>query len=176
MDDNQVYLPRLNISLDDFRQSLKFARYILEKKLHDKKSEQSKLVRLAFETAMVISYWRPFTRQNDFPGHAKLPLNKAVSEVLTENQAKLHKAVGDIRCTDVAHSDARVHLDERFDYGKPHLAAPYKSSKRLNKAETEMLGIMIRKWIDYLEKERASHVKKRKAKLQDSIPKVYNFS
>ena len=163
----QLLLPRLEILLRDFRHSREFVRYILEKKLHDKTSKQAELVHLAFETAMIVSYWRPFSKQYDFKGHAVLKLQNDVSRVLTEAQKKLHERVHERRDTDYAHSDAKSHLDENFDYGKHHLAVPYLTCMRLPKSQTVKLGEMIEAWILHIEKLRTVCVSERRAGLRE---------
>jgi hypothetical protein len=65
MDKTQIQLTRLNIFLSDFRQSHKFAAHILEKRLHDKRTELKKLVHQAFNTSLIVSYSRPFKLSNE---------------------------------------------------------------------------------------------------------------
>lgn len=148
-----MQLPRLYIYMNDFRQSRRFAGHILDKRLHDKKSEQSKLVHQAFNTSLIISYARPFGTNRNFEGQGKSSLKKYVTDVLNEDEIELHNRVIAMRDTTYAHSDARSHLIEGFDYSK--YAAIMMLIQPLDKSSTSKLKTMIDKWIKYLEAEKS---------------------
>jgi hypothetical protein len=57
MDSDALQLSRF---LNDLRQSREFAEFILQRKWRDK-SPKSRLVHLAFNTSLIVSYCRPFT-------------------------------------------------------------------------------------------------------------------
>jgi len=152
MDTKQIQLPRLNIYLSDFRQSQKFAVYILEKRLHNKKTKLSKLVHEAFNTSLIVSYSRPFKLSNEFSGQGKSSL-QSTAKVLNDDEIKLHEKVIDMRDRAHGHSDARSHLFEGLDFNK--LGIMKYPFMPLSKLETENLKIMIEKWIAYLKEERS---------------------
>ena len=163
IDKNRIQLPRLNIFLRDFRQSYEFAVYILKKSLHNKKSDQSKLVHLAFNTSLIISYSRPFGGNKNFEGQTRSSLKPYVSKILTEDEIKLHDWIIDRRHTEYAHSRASAHLFEGLNYDSKRLAIMKVSFKPLNKSETDKLKAMIEKWIIFLEEEKS---KLRRSKTQ----------
>lgn len=149
---------RLNIFLSDFKQSYKFVVYILEKRLHNKKSELSRLVHQAFNTSLIISYSRPFKLNKELLGQSKSSLKQHVGEVLNEDEIKLHEKVIDKRDTAYGHSDARAHLLEGLDYNDSNskriklMKYPFAP---LNETETQRLKIMIKKWITYVKGEQS---------------------
>lgn len=60
---------RKSLFLSDFKEARRFATFILDKKLHDKKqTEYVRLLHSAFNTALIISYCRPFTVNRNRPG------------------------------------------------------------------------------------------------------------
>lgn len=159
MNTNPIQITRLLISLTDFRQSRKFVVYILEKRLHDKKAEQSKLVHLAFNTSLIISYARPFKKSNELPGKGTSSLKRYVSAVLDADETKLHEKVINKRDTIYGHSDASSHLIKGWNYegkGLKFMFDPFFTT--LSKAETEQLKAMINKWIAYLVKEKSKQM------------------
>jgi len=153
MDRNHIQPMRLSIFLIDFRQSHKFATYILEKRLHDKQSELSKLVHQAFDTSLIVSYSRPFKLSKELLGQGRSSLKHYVDEVLNEDEAKLHKKVIDKRDTAHGHSDASSHLIEGFNYSGKNIKLMKYAFMPLNRSETEKLKTMIKKWIAHLKKE-----------------------
>lgn len=153
-------LPRLYINLIDLRDARKFAAYILSRKLHDKKTELRQLEHLAFNTALIITYSRPFKGSNNFKGQAKSSLNGHEHQVLKEEEkVDFHRQILDLRDRAYAHSDARSRLFEGLDYTK--FVALMRPVEILNKAETTQLSLIIEKWIKYLEAE--------KSKLKESL-------
>jgi hypothetical protein len=149
------FLPRLYIDRLDLLQARKFASYILQKELHEKRKTQQaqadrQLVHSAFNASLIISYSRPFTSNNNRERRNKSELGERVQEVLMgTNEVDLHKRVLDLRNQAYAHSDAQVHLFEGLDYTK-HL--PFmKVVEILDKPETTLLAVIIKKWLCYVE-------------------------
>lgn len=149
----QWRLPRLYIYLRDFHQARKFGAYILNQGLHDKKTELKQLVHLAFNTSLIISYSRPFHCNKNLEGQPKSSLREHTSEVLNEAEVEIHTRVLAMRDTAYAHSDARSHLIEGFDYRK--YFALMRTIETLDKSATGKLKIIIEKWIRYLEAEKS---------------------
>src|SRR6266404_6741087 len=110
-EDKPIRLSRLNIFLFDFQQARRFAEYILVKKLHAVKGSQAKakLVHLAFNTSMIVSYSRPFHKSNEGPGLPKVWLRQFVGGVLNDAEEKLHTKIINKRDKVFAHSDAEEH-------------------------------------------------------------------
>lgn len=147
-------LPRLYIYLNDFRDARNFATYILEKGLHDKKTELKQLVHLAFNTSLMISYSRPFTRNSNLKGEGKSSLGGYEHEVLKEGvEVELHRRILALRDQAYAHSDASSHLFEGLDYTK--YLAFMRPVEILDKSETGTLKVMIKRWISHLEGEKS---------------------
>ena len=156
MTNDQISPPRMSIYLKDFMQSRKFADYVLQRELPSKKGSTLRLIHLAFNTALIVSYARPFTgNQNPEGKIERSPLKELVGELLNEDERKVHAKVVGSRHSTYAHSDARVHLIPGSSYrsGFPHLMAdPFYAL--LTESETAMLRTMIGKWIKYLQKEK----------------------
>lgn len=74
-------LPRIYIDRLDLIEARKLAGYILKKGWPNK---QNKLAHSAFNTALIISYARPFTMRHNLEGHRESLLDKQVTEVLIE--------------------------------------------------------------------------------------------
>jgi hypothetical protein len=143
---------RRSLFLIDFKQARKFARFILEKQLHAKKqTDYVQLLHSAFDTSLILSYCRPFTSNKNRPGEDPSSL-KRVTEVLNEDEAKLHDLIWERRNQVYAHTQASAHLFEGMDYDRSLMFM--KVVPRLNKAETIMLKGMINNWIKYLEAKR----------------------
>jgi hypothetical protein len=129
------FLPRLYIDRLDLLQARKFASYILQKELHEKRKTQQvqadrQLVHSAFNASLIISYSRPFTSNNNLERRNKSELGERVQEVLKgTNEVDLHKRVLDLRNQPYAHSDAQI----------------------LDKPETTLLAVIIKKWLGYVE-------------------------
>src|SRR5712691_540748 len=102
----QWRLPRFYIYRNDFHQARRFASYILN---HKQKTELQKLVHLAFNTSLIISYSRPFHCNKNFKGQPKSSLREHISEILNEAELELHSQILVMRDTVYAHSDARPH-------------------------------------------------------------------
>ena len=155
-------LPRLYISLNDLRDARKFAAYIIKRGLHDKKTELRKLEHLAFNTALIVSYSRPFKSSQHFKGQGKSSLDGYEHKVLGEAEVELHRQILALRDQAYAHSDARSHLFEGFDYSK--YMAFMRPIEVLDRSATVQLKLIIGKWIRYLDAE--------KSKLKDSLTRL----
>ena len=139
-------LPRIYMDRLDLIEARKLAAYILEKGWPYKKDE---LAQAAFNTALVISYARPFGMRKDLEGQRELPLDQKVADVLMEKEEiALHTRIKQMRDESFAHSDARSHLFENLDYSK---LAVFKVELPLSMSETSLLATMIQKWINHLE-------------------------
>jgi hypothetical protein len=149
-------LSRLNIFLFDFRQAQRYARYILGRRLHAVKNPQAvaKLIHLAFNTALVISYSRPFHKSNDGL-NVRVSLREAMDAILhTEPEQALHQKIIDMRDQTFAHSDAASHEIEGLNYDGLTVQFYKLAFEPITRKETLLLSTMIRKWIDYLERQR----------------------
>ncbi len=155
--DRRIRRSRVNIFWGDFKQAREFADYILSKRLHEVKGPyaKAKLVHLAFNISLIVSYSRPFHKSNEGAGLPRASLRRYVGSVLTVDERALHKKVIDKRDQALAHSDADAHEFEGVNYdGRGMLL--YKSAFiPLTKDETQMLRRMIKKWIKYLEELKA---------------------
>ena len=146
-------LPRSYIYLNDFKQARKFASFILKQGLHEKTTEQEKLIHLAFNTSLIISYARPFRGNNNFEGQPRSSLRQHACEVLDEAEVEIHDRILALRDNAYAHSDARSHLLESLDYTK-HIGL-MRTIETLDKSTTGKLKVIIEKWIGYLEAEKS---------------------
>lgn len=143
----KTLLPRVYIDRLDLIDARKFAAYILEKGWPNKKEE---LAHAAFNTALIISYARPFSMRKDLKRQRELPLDKQVADVLIEKEEiALHERIKEMRHESFAHSDARSHLFEGFDYSN-HFPF-FKLELPLSQPETSLLATMIQKWINHLD-------------------------
>ena len=102
---------------------------------------------------MVVSYSRTFGPNRNFEGQGISSLKKHVTDVLTTEEVELHNRVIRLRDTAHAHSDARSHLLEGYDYNK--YMTLMQIIEPLDKSSVEKLKIMIEKWFKYLEAERS---------------------
>jgi hypothetical protein len=140
-------LPRIYIDRLDLIEARKFAAYILGKGWPNKKEQ---LAHAAFNTALIISYARPFSMRKDLKRQGEFPLEKQVAGVLIEKEEiALHERIKEMRDESFAHSDARSHLFEGFDYSN-HFSF-FKLELPLSQPETSLLATMIQKWINYLD-------------------------
>ena len=140
---------RKSLFLGDFKEACSFATFILEKNLHDKKqTDYVRLLHSAFNTTLIISYCRPFTRNWNRPGENPSSLEAYVKDVLTAEEAELHKLIWNRRNQVYAHTQASARLIKGMDYDRSvfftNLVGP------LTKLETRRLKVMIKKWINYL--------------------------
>ena len=154
--DNTIPRFRLDLFLGDFRHSLTFARFILEKKLHKKKrTDHVRLVHLAFNTSLIVSYSRPFFGNQNRSGKAKSSL-KYLDCGVDEDEAKLHALILEQRNQVYAHSQASAHLFTGLDYDSK-VAHFYRSVEPLSESQTRRLAMMIKKWITYLIEKRSNY-------------------
>jgi hypothetical protein len=158
MASSQIPLERIDVFLGDFKQAREFVQYILERKLHDKKTELSQLVHLAFYTSLIISYSRPFGGNKNFPGQGRSSLNLSLS-ILDEDERKLHERVWNSRNTAYAHSDASSRLLRNWNYSGKGGKLFLNPFIPLGKSETEKLKMIIEKWIKHLAGEKAKLMK-----------------
>jgi len=101
---------RLSISDDDLAQAKRFGNFILERSLHDTTGGvDDKLIHLAFNTALIVSYARPFTMNFDKLGKKRPSMLLPFLENLSCEEGKLHKIVCDSRDQEYAHSDSASH-------------------------------------------------------------------
>lgn len=154
MDNKGLQLSRF---LGDLEQSRAFAEYIIHRKWRDR-GPKSKLIHLAFNTSLIVSYCRPFTVHKNAEGLKVWPtqLTQHIIGVLTPNEIELHDALINCRHTTYAHSDASAHLIPGFPYGGPSIQLtkdPF--YYLLTKSETTMLQGIIVKWIKHLRKEKS---------------------
>lgn len=155
--DRPIRLSRLNIFLSDFHQARRFADYILRRDLHRFKDpySKSKLIHLAFNTSLIISYSRPFHGSNDQKGSAKVSLKAHVVAVLDADECALHNRIIAKRDQAFAHSDSIAHEMGGIDYSGRNVMLYKIACDPLTKDETQKLRRMIRKWIEHLEELRA---------------------
>ena len=157
MTNDQISRTHISIYLKDFRQSREFSEYILQRRLPGKKGKKVRLIHLAFNTSLIVSYSRPFTGNKNAEGKTeRSPLKERVGEVLSEVEQKVHAKVVQRRNSTYAHSDARMYLIRGFDYGSRSLhlmVDPFYAL--LTESETAMLNVIIGKWIKHLLRERA---------------------
>lgn len=140
---------RRSLFLGDFKEARRFATFILERKLHDKKqTDYIRLLHSAFNTSLIISYCRPFTVNRNRPGEDPSSLKMYVEGLLTNDEVDLHKVIWERRNQVYAHTQASARLIKGMDYDRSvfftNLVGP------LTKPETRRLRVMIKKWINYL--------------------------
>ena len=133
-----------------FKEARRFATFILDKKLHDKKqTDYVRLLHSAFNTSLIVSYCRPFTFNRNRPGEDPSSLKMHVEGLLTNDEVDLHKLIWERRNQVHAHTQASARLYEGMDYDRElfftKLVGP------LTKPQTRMLKVLITKWISYLQ-------------------------
>ena len=101
-------LKRLMISEDDLLQAKKFINFVLEKELYNCKNEEDELILLAFSTAVIVSYSRPFKN------NVAKSLLESFLDSLTENELKIHNRFIKMRDKEYAHSDAVSYSPEFY--------------------------------------------------------------
>jgi hypothetical protein len=148
----QRVLPRIYLDRLDLIEARNFAAYILKEVWPNKKGH---LTHVALNTALIISYWRPFAWKKDIERKRELSIEKHVAEVLIEpKEIALHEQIKRMRNESFAHSDARSKLFENFDYSKDMVF--FRPELPLSQAETTLLATMIQKWINYLDTQIAN--------------------
>jgi hypothetical protein len=155
--DRPIRLSRLNIFLADFHEARRFADYILTRDLHKFDDPQSKkrLVHLAFNTSLIVTYCRPFHRSNDQKGAPKVSLTKGhLATVLDSCENDFHSRIIAKRDQAFAHSDSIAAEIEGWDYSGKIVMFYNFARDPLTKEETQTLRGMTKKWIEHLEKLR----------------------
>jgi hypothetical protein len=99
---------RLVISGKDLDHARRYAQLILTRKLHDSSEEDDKTIHRGLNLALVVSYWRPFTKNQ---GSAEtLPgLPRKFLKAYSPDERKLHAEIGRLRNRGFAHSDGDAH-------------------------------------------------------------------
>lgn len=117
-------LERLIISEGDLLQARRFAEFILRKNLHDRSTdyEEQKLIHLAFNTSLIVSYSRPFTGNKGISGGKQPSIGLHLLEALSIEEKKLHESLTQSRDTEYAHSD--LHSRDIYIYKSDNLAIP----------------------------------------------------
>ena len=156
--DTQIRRSRLNIFLSDFMQAREFSGYILNRKLHEVRGPQAKakLVHLAINTSLIISYSRPFHKSNEGAGLPRASLRQHVGGLLSVDERALHEKVIYKRDQALAHSDAAAHEFDGLNYNGRGMLFYKSAFDPLTKDETQMLRRMSRKWINYLKELKAA--------------------
>lgn len=117
--DKQIRRSRFNIFLYDFYEARDFANYILNRDLHKFQDPQSttRLIHLAFNTSLVVSYCRPFHKRNDQNRQPRVSIGKTrVTNVLDVYEQTLHNEITSKRDQAFAHSDSVAHEFKDGDY------------------------------------------------------------
>src|SRR5258705_2255202 len=143
-------LPRIRIDRIDLSEARKYAAYILNKK--NWTHQKNNLAHDAFNTALIISYSRPFTTRYNLDEQRESLLDEHIAEVLTdESEIELHGQIKDLRDESYAHSDARSLLIPGMNYAKE--LCLMRKVLNLERREVELLMKMINKWIEYLDEQ-----------------------
>lgn len=145
---------RLVISQNDLIHAQWYVNLILSKKLHHSKIEEDKYLHRGLNTALLISYWRPFSKNKD----TVIRLPEKYLKEFTLEEKNFHDQIGKLRNQEVAHSDAISHnvkINVANFAGTP-LAIPISRNAYipLEKPQTEMLRSMIKKMLQCIEGER----------------------
>jgi hypothetical protein len=141
-------LPRTRVDRIDLIRARRFASHILAKEWSNKKTS---LVHDAFNIALIVSYVKPFSPRRDLEerNESRLDDQVEITNVLNEEERKLHCRIKELRNRSFAHSDARSVLVKGFDYSKDFCF--FKAELNLARTEVELLKKMINKWIRYLD-------------------------
>ena len=143
-------LPRRRVDRIDLIKAQEFAAHILKKGWSNKKPN---LVHDAFNIALIVSYVKPFSSRRDLEerNESRLDDQVEITNVLNEEERKLHCRIKELRNRSFAHSDAQSVLIKGFDYSKDFCLM--KLELNLPRKEVELLQKMIDKWIKYLEEQ-----------------------
>jgi hypothetical protein len=143
-------LPRVRVDRNDLIRARKFADHIWIKGWSNKKTS---LVHDAFNIALIVSYSKPFSVRRDLEERNEFRLDERVdiTDILNEEEGRLHARVKELRNKSFAHSDARSVLIKGFDYSKDMCF--FKAELNLARDEVALLKKMIDKWIKYLDKQ-----------------------
>jgi hypothetical protein len=145
-------LERFYLIVGDLRDARKFADYILTRRLHEKRGDTRQLIHRAFNSAMIVSYCRPFMRNLEGPGSERefgySPIWHLAKPLLKERFA-LHRELLRQRNSIYAHSPTGEHFFATPTKGR--LALGRDVFAPLNLADTQMLRSIIKSWLAYLE-------------------------
>jgi len=143
-------LPRRRVDRIDLIKAQEFAAHILKKGWSNKKPN---LVHDAFNIALIVSYVKPFSSRRDLEerNESRLDDQVEITNVLNEEERKLHCRIKELRNRSFAHSDAQSVLIKGFDYSKDFCLM--KLELNLPRKEVELLQKMIDKWIKYLDEQ-----------------------
>jgi hypothetical protein len=141
-------LPRVRVDRIDLTRARNFAAHILKKGWSNKKPN---LVHDAFNIALIVSYVKPFSSRRDLEERKEFRLDEQVeiTDVLNEEERRLHYRIKELRNKSFAHSDASSVLIKGFDYSKDFCLM--KREFNLTRGEVQLLENMIDKWIKYLD-------------------------
>jgi hypothetical protein len=141
-------LPRVRVDRSDLIGARRFAVHILKKEWSNKKAC---LEHDAFNIALIVSYAKPFSIRRDLEERKEFRLDEQVeiTEVLNQEERKLHDRVKELRNKSFAHSDASAVLVKGLDYSRD--SSFFKGELNLTRHEVELLKKMIDKWIKYLD-------------------------
>jgi hypothetical protein len=151
---------RYEITMNDLRWAQKFASHILKKGLHGRGGEQTELIHRALNLSMIVSYCRPFGKNQEKEGQDLVdsPLYDLVRTVLTKDEFRLHKLIVKARNNVYAHSAASAHF---FGLSEPKgktIVVTRDVLEPLAVEDTTVLHGMIKKWIEYLKQRRSEVV------------------
>jgi hypothetical protein len=143
-------LPRRRVDRIDLIKAQEFAAHILKKGWSNKRPN---LVHDAFNIALIVSYVKPFSSRRDLEerNESRLDDQVEITNVLNEEERKLHCRIKELRNRSFAHSDAQSVLIKGFDYSKDFCLM--KLELNLPRKEVELLQKMIDKWIKYLDEQ-----------------------
>src|SRR6185369_1461670 len=99
-------LPRWCIDLGDFKQAKEFAEHILKRKWQQGLNESpgKRVEHMAFNTALIVAYARPFHNNKTHKGAPAASLREQVGEVLIDTaEVELHERILRLRNTVIAH-------------------------------------------------------------------------
>jgi hypothetical protein len=153
---DQIQMEGILIFLGDFRHARRFASEILRAKFHTRNRTQIRdVTHLALNTALIVSYGRPFFTNYNF-GNGISSLKSCAETVLTDSQdLKLHNKVLSLRLKVYAHSDGDSHLLTDFNYNGPGPKCTKDPFAMLDKSETRRLKAICDRWVIYLDEHRA---------------------
>jgi hypothetical protein len=165
-------LPRWCIDLGDFRQAKEFAEHILKRKWQQELNESpvKRVEHRAFNTALIVSYARPFHDNKTLKGAPASSLREQVGEVLSEAaEVDLHDRILRLRDTVIAHSDGRALRVYSSSMLGPTITGVVEN---LSESEVKLLKRMTKKWIDYLGIERSKLKKRVAIAVQDADKRI----
>jgi hypothetical protein len=97
-------LKRLVISKNDLSHAQWYANLILSKNLHHSNLDEDKYLHRGLNTALILTYYRPFSMNKDLDG--KKNNLSVLTSIFKAEEENLHRLIEDLRNGEVAHSDA----------------------------------------------------------------------